>query len=109
MITPEEIRKKAERKYITFLKTYLIGEPFFPLRIPAKLAGSNTDWPVLRTWISQLLDHSTDRKSIGYTVHFGAPKKTRTHGTQTLPEKITFESEEDFLGYIGKANEFPTI
>jgi hypothetical protein len=106
MITPIEIRSKAEKKYTAFLRAWLAGETFFPLQIPGRLASGSTPWEELSPWIRSLNAGSKAEKGVGYTVHFGEPIVTRKHGKQTLPEKITIESQVDFLPYIQKSKEF---
>jgi hypothetical protein len=106
MITPAEIREKAEKKYTAFLRAWLGNESFFPLRIPGRLASGSTPWDQLSPWIKQLNASSRTAKGHGYTVHFGEPITTRQHGRQTLPEAITIETQADFLGFIHKVKEF---
>lgn len=106
MISPTEIRNKAEKKYTAFLKAWLSNEEFFPLRIPGRLAGSSSAWDQLSPWIKQLIAGSKAEKGHGYSIHFGEPTLTRLHGKQTLPEAITIETQADFLSYIQKAKEF---
>jgi hypothetical protein len=106
MITPAEIRDKADKKYTAFLKAWLGNEPFFPLRIPGRLASGSTPWDALSPWIKQLNAGSRDAKGHGYTVQFGDPIMTRQHGKQTLPEAITIDTQADFLQFIQKIKEF---
>lgn len=106
MITPAEIRDKAEKKYTAFLKAWLGNESFFPLRIPGRLASGSTPWEELSPWIKTLVAGSSAEKGFGYTVHFGAAIMTRQHGKQTLPEAITIDTQADFLRFIHKAKEF---
>lgn len=106
MISPSEIRDKAEKKYTAFLKAWLAGEAFFPLRIQGRLASGSTPWEALSPWIKQLSAGSKAEKGHGYTVHFGAPILTRQHGKQTLPQAIMVETQADFLPYIQKTKEF---
>ena len=54
MISPSEIRDKAEKKYTAFLKAWLAGEAFFPLRIQGRLASGSTPREALSPWIKQL-------------------------------------------------------
>ncbi len=106
MIKPSEIKAKSRKKYTAFLKAWLADEPFFPLRIPAKMASSRTDWDSLRTWQRSLIAASKQAVGYGYTVVLGPPTRTRSHGTQSLPEKIVFDTQDDFLRYHDKQAEF---
>ncbi len=106
MIIPAEIKSKAEKKYTAFLKAWLGNEPFFPLRIPGRLASGSTPWEQLSPWIKTLVAGSSAEKGFGYTVHFGAAIMTRQHGKQTLPEAITIDTQADFLQLIHKTKQF---
>jgi len=48
---------------------------------------------------------SKAKKGYGYQVIYET-RKTRNHGVQTLPKQVCFESENDFLRFIGKKQEF---
>ena len=106
MISPSEIRDKAERKYTAFLKAWLLGESIFPLRIQGRLASGSTPWSELSAWIKVLNAGSKAEKGHGYRVQFGEPVATRLHGKQTLPEAILIDTQSDFLLFIQKTKEF---
>ncbi len=104
MITPDEIRKKADRLYIPFLKSLLLGEPFFPRDFPA---GNKIpdDYLKLRDAVQQLLKGSKKDVGYGYQVELNQ-RKTRKFGIQSLPSRITFETETDYLKFMDKEAEF---
>lgn len=104
MITVSEIKKKADRMYPQFLKAVLLGESFFPnvLRSDKNLSSNFGD---MSKELSALISGSKDRKGFGYSVQ-SRPVKTRSHGTQDIPESIVFEDQENYLQFIGKAKEF---
>lgn len=106
MITPGEIRTKAERKYLAFLKARSRGESFFPLRIPARMAASSTDYTTLSHWLQTIVAKSKSKHGWGYSLEWSAEIRTRTHGHQSLPTGILIETEHDFLRLIGKEEEF---
>ncbi|MBZ0244382.1 MAG: hypothetical protein K8H85_00395 [Cyclobacteriaceae bacterium] len=104
MITVVEIKKKADRMYSPFLKATLVGETFFPKVLRSDKSLSD-DFVVMSKEISALISGSKDRRGFGYLVR-SRPVKTRNHGVQDIPESIVFESQGDYLQFIGKVNEF---
>ena len=105
MITPKEIRQKAERKYLDFLRATVTGEPFFPLAIRFRKARAGDEYLVLRDWVGDLLAGSKQERGFGYTVEL-EERTLRRYGRQSLPACITIDSETDYLRLIGKMAEF---
>ncbi|MEG3935587.1 DUF2220 family protein [Microcoleus sp. T3_B1] len=103
MITPEEIRKKADRLYIPFLKSLLLGEPFFPLDWPCGKIPYD-DYQELKEAVQQLLKGSKEHAGCGYQVEL-IQRKNRKYGMQSLPSRITFETETDYLKFLNKEPE----
>lgn len=104
MITVAEIKKKADRMYPQFLKATLLGETFFPIVVRSDKSLSD-DFVAMSKELSEIISGSKDRKGFGYVVQ-SRPVKTRSHGTQDIPESIVFEDEENYLLFIGKVKEF---
>jgi hypothetical protein len=105
MITPQEIHKKSQRIYRTrFLKARLSRECIFPLILPAA-KGKSTD-PLAQRLdeLSQLMSREKATLGIGYRVVF-REVRTRKNGMQSVPVKILFETETDFLKFIRKEQE----
>lgn len=102
MITPEEITKKADRLYIPFLQSLLQGEPFFPRDFPAGKIPD--DYLKLRDTVQQLLKGSKKYVGYGYQVE-RIQRKTRKFDIQSLPSRITFETETDYLKFLNKEPE----
>lgn len=105
MITPDEIRQKAERKYRPFLRAVVQGEQFFPLEIRFRKAKAGDEYLALREWVGVLLAGSKTERGFGYEVTL-AEKKSRRYGRQSLPARIMINTEDDFLRLIGKKKEF---
>lgn len=105
MITPDEIRQTAERKYLAFLRASVQGEPFFPLAIRFRKAKASDDYLALRQWVGELLAGSKAERGFGYEVAL-AERELRRYGRQSLPSRITIETADDFLHLIGKGDEF---
>ena len=103
MITPAEIRQKAERLYLPFLRAWLRGETFFPQDFSAgKLPKEYLE---LSAAVERLLKESKQRRSFGYTVEL-TTQHTQRYGTQSLPTRIVIETERDLLKLLGKEAEF---
>ncbi len=105
MITPDEIKQKAARKYRPFLRAIVQDAPFFPLEIRFRKAKASDDYLLLHEWVGQLLAGSKAERGFGYEVTL-AERKSRRYGRQSLPARITIETESDFLRLIGKRDEF---
>ncbi|HSH05812.1 MAG TPA: Wadjet anti-phage system protein JetD domain-containing protein [Anaerolineae bacterium] len=105
MITPQEIKKKAHRKYLPFLSAILNDEPFFPLEIRFRKAKASDDYLQLKAWLADLLAHSKEEKGYGYTLTL-EERHLRLYGAQSLPASICFTNPTDYLRYLGKEKEF---
>jgi len=105
MITPQEIRQKAERRYLDFLRATVAGDRFFPLEIRFRKARASDDYLALRDWVGQLLAGSKRERGFGYTVVL-EERTLQRYGRQSLPARITIDSQADYLRLIGKGAEF---
>lgn len=103
MIQPEAIKTKAERQFPNYLKAWLEAQSFFPLIIPAD-KKIHEDFKTFNNELQQLLQGSKAHKKKGYTVEL-TRKVLRRHGPQNIPTSIHFDTEEDFLYFIGKQRE----
>ena len=104
MITPIEIRKKAEKKYLAFLQSIVEGKTFDPIVIVGNKKPNN-DMAMFEKELTELMDHSKEKKGYGYTIEYQTVK-TKKHGFQDIPTSIRFLTEHDYLKFIGK--ELPT-
>ena len=105
MISVDEIRKKAEHKFVPYLYSVLNGDDaFFPLHIPAARGSATDDFDTRKAEAENLYRYSKQAKGFGYTVVTNTIK-TRSKGNQTVIEKILFETETDFLRFIHKETE----
>ena len=103
MITAKEIRKKTENIYAEYLKSIITEDMFFPKTIRSNKSVS-PDFNEMRKELSDVIEHSKDRKGFGYTITY-KQVNTKKHGVQSLPEEISFQTENDFLKYLHKENE----
>jgi len=103
MITPEEIKQKAQRGYEAFLQCWIRGEAYTPLTFPVgKLPA---DFVPLRAAVQQLQGQSKAVLGHGYSIEWRQHQK-RSLKTQTLPTRIILETATDFLRLIDKEGEF---
>lgn len=103
MITPAEIRLKAERQYLPCVQGWVRGEPFVPLSFPA--GKSATDFAGLRAEVQRLQAGEKSAGSLGYRLEWQTQQK-RGLNTQTLPVRVWLDTLEDLLYLSGKTREF---
>lgn len=103
MITPIEIKKKAENKYCAYLQSIVEGESFRPIVIAGN-KKPNEDTVKFEKELAELINHSKENKGYGYTIEYQTVK-TKQHGLQDIPISISFQSEYDYLRFINKEKE----
>lgn len=104
MITPEQIKKKAERKYNSFLQSLINHKPFEKIIVSGDKSYTKSSLPEFEKEIQQIVSQSKEKKGFGYTLEF-QQVKTKYLGTQDLPVAIYFDDQKDFLKFLGKENE----
>ena len=89
--------------YAKHLIGYVFGKTFELLVLPCN-KKVNTNFAVFAREVSEIMNNSKKAKGFGYTVK---EKKVtnRIFGEQIIPDEIYFETETDFLAYIGKEKE----
>ena len=103
MITPIEIKKKAESKYCAYLQSIVEGESFHPIVITGnKKPDENT--VKFEKELADLINRSKEKKGYGYAIEYQTVK-TKQHGLQDVPISISFQSEYDYLKFINKEKE----
>jgi hypothetical protein len=106
MITPDEIRAKAERLYPEVLRAWLDGDKtFFPRVIPAEKRLAADDLAGAIQSIRLLRGESKSERGFGYTVEW-REIRSRRFGQNLFPERILFETRGDLLRLIGRQREF---
>lgn len=103
MITVAEIKRKSENLYPEYLKSIISEDIFFPKTIRSDKSVS-IDFNEMRNELTQVIEHSNDRKKFGYTITY-KQVKTRKHGIQSLPVEISFQCASDYLKFLQKENE----
>ncbi len=105
MITHSEIKEKAERKYKNeFLQAVIEQKNIFPLNIRGDKSYTKSSLSDFEKEILSIVSKSKEKKGFGYTLIF-QKVKTKYVGTQDLPIDIYFETERDFLQFLGKEKE----
>lgn len=110
MISHEELRRKAMKDWESgaFLSSALRGESRFPLEIRfATPSGRKLaeEYQKVRDWIAELKKESREAVSHGYRIEYKSVAH-RMLGSQEIPDRIWFETENDWLCYIGKKTDF---
>lgn len=104
MITPDDIRQKAEKLYLPALRAWLAGASFYPCEISFRKPQASDPYAELREGTARLLAGAREQRGYGYTVEL-QPRLTQRYGLQSLPVRITIEREDDLLQLIGKQHE----
>ena len=75
MISPSEIKAKAERKYLSFLQSMIEETPFSKLIIRGDKSYTKSSLVDFEKEILLIISHSKEKKGFGYTLEF---QKVRT-------------------------------
>ena len=107
MITPDEIKGKADKLYPKFVRAYLNGDEFFPYDLRSSKALSG-DYSQDAEAVRALRDGSKEVLGFGYSVEW-TQRNVRATGRNEVPTRITFATQEDFLRLIGRTTEFISL
>lgn len=106
MIQPDDIRRKAGNLYVSFLQAWMAGDDtFFPRTIPADRTSSPDDLATAIKEIEYLRQGSKEVMGYGYAVVW-REVNSRKMGRNKFPDRIVFETQGDYLRYLGKQQEF---
>lgn len=112
MITPNEIQKQASKWWKSFLQSHILDKQFFPKRIDrigkVKPKDVTSQFEKLQQQIDQLYLHSKIKTGTGYVVKTEQQNFRRT-GIHEMPEFIEFETQDDYISFIGKKKEWQTF
>jgi len=95
------IQKKSRRLFYPYLRSLVEEAQFFPRDIPFKKINTNLPYDEIKNEVAALKRHAKGSKHWGYTLGLKTGE-SRLYGRQTLPQKITFETEKDYLYFIGE-------
>ena len=104
MITPVQIKEKALRKYSPYLNGLLRGIEFEEIIISFNKSHKNLSLTELDQLTQNLISESKIKKNFGYQIEF-KDINTKNLSLQSLPQKIYFSTETDFLKFLGKEKE----
>jgi hypothetical protein len=104
MISPNDIKAKAERKYFSFLQSVVQAIPFSRIVIPSDKTYNKVSIADFHNDILSLANQSKEKKGFGFTIDYQTVK-TKTIGMQSLPTIIYFDTEKDFLKFLGREKE----
>ncbi len=104
MISPNEIKVKAERKYLSFLQAVVQEIAFSKIIITGDKTYNDLSISDFEKEILALVSQSKEKKGFGFTIAYQTVK-TKTLGTQSVPTTIYFDTEKDFLQFLGKEKE----
>lgn len=104
MITPQEIRAKTEKMYISFLQSFIENIPFSRIDIRGNKEYTKSSLSEFEKEIQQISSQSREKNGFGYTLEF-QKVKTKHLGTQDIPIAIYFDNQKDFLKFLGKEKE----
>lgn len=105
MLTPTDILRQAQRKYVDFVAAHCRGEVFFPLPVRFGLPSPSSSLGQLRREIEELWQGSYEFKGYGYRIEF-EQRRMRLHGDQRMPVRVWFENEDDFLRFVAQTDAF---
>jgi hypothetical protein len=110
VISPGAVREKALRVWQSghFLSAWLSGESLFPLDVPFRkvtAVEALERFAEVRAWVNRLREGSREARGFGYSLEF-AEVNHRQLGVQHFPNRIRFETGEDFLRFLGKGKDF---
>lgn len=103
MITPTEIKEKAEKKFAAFLQSVATGESILPIVITGNKKPDD-DTVKFEAELTSLVNNSKEKKGYGYSIEY-QKIKTKKHGLQDIPVSISFQTETDFLKFTKKETE----
>jgi len=113
VITVAGIKEKAENQYRVYLKQAAAqvtspedaaGQPFFPLVIRCNTGSAADNITTRAAELAPIYDNSKNKTGSGYTLELVA-QNTRHNAAQTVIKRIYFESEKEYLLFIGKTAE----
>jgi hypothetical protein len=108
VIRPEELRQKAANLYQEFLGAWLAGEAFFPRTIPANRKLDPNDHAGAVSAIQALRSGSKEVRGFGYSIEW-RERRSQAFGRNQFPERFFFETQDDYLRFLGKQSEFATF
>lgn len=107
MITPKQLTHLAEKAFFKLVSAHLKGEDAFPWIVRSDKKLSGTGFSVVQSEVLPLHQQSKAVRHKGYSVEWQERKIDGVR--QNIPEKIYFETFEDYLFYVHKEKAFASI
>ncbi len=107
MITPRDLKNKADKLFFKIVNAELKGESFFPLFIPSNKKIEGTNFSELKDALLPLYQQSKQAQGKGYTIDW--KEKVIEGSKQKIPSKIYFESLDDYLFYVKRYKDYEAI
>jgi hypothetical protein len=102
VINPSQIQQRSEQRYSSFLISIITEENFFPIEF---VVGSlPKEYLDLSKAVNLLIDKSKQQLGYGYTLELES-RRMQKHGSQSLPKRISIDTEQDYLKLIKKEKE----
>ena len=109
MISPEEVKQKAENWYKEVLQAEISGTVFFPKEIAQIGAFKQHEVVANLTEISRqfenLINKSKEKTGSGYRLEW-EERNFRTIGKNRFINKIIFDCQLDYLKFLGREKDF---
>jgi len=103
MLTPDDILKRASRKYRDILRAWLAGAEFAPIEYPVGALSNNLT--ERRHQIEVLRDKSSEVVGSGYALLWDTVN-TQALGKQTIPRRVLISTLDDYLELLRRRTEF---
>jgi hypothetical protein len=102
VINPSQIQQKSAQRYSSFLISIITGENFFPIEFA--VGSLPKEYLDLSKAVNLLIDKSKQQLGYGYTLELES-RRMQKHGSQSLPKRISIDTEPDYLKLIKKEKE----
>lgn len=113
MLTPEGLKRWAKSRLLDFIDAWFDGTQLFPWEVQRfGRADKNDVASRIDDDVRQLVEGSAEvlsdslpattrpRRGLGYSVRMEV-RRMRNHGEQPLPQRVWFETKEDYLAFVG--------
>ena len=107
MITPKELREKADKMFFRVLSAQFNGEDIFPLTMPSNKKISGNTFSDYSNDLVPLYQQSKQAKGRGYSVDW--VDRTINATKQSIPTRIYFENLQDFLSFTQREKAYRNI
>lgn len=108
MIGPDEIKKESLRWYKDILISSIRDQSYFPKEVRfGKIKAENTlkDYVKIQKELNLLKNGSKEKIGYGYSIDYKR-RKDQKIGEQSFPDRIYFETLDDYLQFTGKEQEY---